>query len=106
MPIAERRSERSPKRSIALDLQLAACRRDGELEAIVVGSADGLVVGAAGDLDVCSALAARGPSVRGRAHAFVLDGVTFSVIALGGTVSARQRELARAASGAARILRA
>ncbi len=102
----DRRSERSTQRSIALDLQLAACRRDGELEAIVVGSADGLLVGAAGDLDVCTALAARGASPRGSAQRFALDGESFSVIALGGTASARQRELARAASGAARILRA
>ncbi|MFO0681951.1 MAG: hypothetical protein U0234_07870 [Sandaracinus sp.] len=102
----DRRSERSSTRSIALDLQLAACRRDGELEAIVVGNADGLVVGAAGDLEVCTALAARGANLRASAHRFALDGESFAVIALGGTAAARQRELARAAAGATRILRA
>lgn len=99
----ERRHRRSSQRGPALDHQLSACRDAGGLDAIVVGDADGLVVAAAGAPELCAELAARG-AAQADALSFPLDGTRLAVIARGGTAAARQRELARAAAGAHRIL--
>ncbi|MBK9036748.1 MAG: hypothetical protein IPL61_36780 [Myxococcales bacterium] len=101
----DRRHTRSSQRGRALDLQLAACLRAGALDAIVLGDDDGLVVAAAGPSEACAELAAgaAGPS---DACTFAIDGARLHVIAQGGAVTDRRREVARAAAGAHRILAA
>ncbi|MFO0556107.1 MAG: hypothetical protein U0271_47460 [Polyangiaceae bacterium] len=114
--LQERRQNRSLHRGPALDLQLAACRRDGALDAIVVADADGLVVSSAGDPFTCELLAARGPT-RSHDHgcalsdgmeesAFLFDagGARLSVVARGSQRATRRRELIRAAAAVKRIL--
>ncbi|MEZ4403942.1 MAG: hypothetical protein R3B06_28215 [Kofleriaceae bacterium] len=101
----ERRRTRSTHLAQALDYQLAACRADAGLEAIVLGDDDGLVVAAAGPRDACAELAAVGTAA-GDACSFAIDGARMHVIARGGAPADRRRQLERAAAGAHRILAA
>ena len=57
----DRRRERSSDPHEALSLQLSYVRSEARLEALVLASHDGLAIAHAGDLDLCSELAAVAP---------------------------------------------
>jgi hypothetical protein len=58
---ADRRRERSSDPQEALTLQLSYVRSEAGLDALVLASHDGLAIAHAGDLDLCSELAALAP---------------------------------------------
>ena len=58
---ADRRHERSSDPQEALSLQLSYVRSEAGLDALVLASHDGLAIAHAGDLDLCSELAALAP---------------------------------------------
>jgi hypothetical protein len=62
-PNDERRRERSEDAHTALSLQLAKVKRDARLEAVVLATAEGLLIAHAGDEELCSELAAVAPIV-------------------------------------------
>jgi hypothetical protein len=59
--LEDRRRKRSTDPLVAVHYQLAHARHDGELEAIVVADAAGVVVAGAGSWAVCEELAAYAP---------------------------------------------
>jgi hypothetical protein len=63
----DRRKLRSQDAHTALSLQLAQVRLEAQLEAVVLATAEGLLVAHAGDSELCSELAAVAPLVS--AHA-------------------------------------
>src|SRR3954468_14550942 len=62
-PGAERRLQRSDDAHTALSLQLARVKQDASLDAVVLATAEGLLVAHAGDMELCSELAALAPIV-------------------------------------------
>lgn len=62
-PAAERRRQRSDDAHTALSLQLAQVKREASLEAVVLATAEGLLIAHAGDMELCSELAAVAPIV-------------------------------------------
>lgn len=104
----DRRQHRSSRLGTALALQLATCRRNAALDAIVLGDQDGLLIAGSGPDDVCATLAAHGGAPTATTHrSFVVDGTRVQVIALGGVSGeARQREVDRAVVAAHRMLAA
>ncbi len=62
-PDPERRRQRSEDAHTALSLQLAHVKRAASLEAVVLATAEGLVVAHAGDEALCSELAAVAPII-------------------------------------------
>ena len=104
----DRRQHRSSRLGTALALQLATCRRNAALDAIVLGDQDGLLIAGSGPDDVCATLAAHGGAPATTTHrSFVVDGTRVQVIALGGVSGeARQREVDRAVVAAHRMLAA
>ncbi len=120
----ERRARRSTDPLVALHYQLASTRTDGELDAIVVADASGVVVAGAGSWAACEELAAYAPffeddlggasaSVSHRVSALRstvevarvrLDTTDVLVCARGG--AQRRASLERAVAGISRILRA
>jgi len=60
-PSAERRKQRSDDAHTALSLQLAEVKRAASLDAVVLATAEGLLVAHAGDAELCSELAAVAP---------------------------------------------
>jgi hypothetical protein len=61
--LGERRQQRSNDAHTALSLQLAQVKRDARLEALVLATAEGLVIAHAGDDELCCELAAIAPVV-------------------------------------------
>jgi hypothetical protein len=57
----ERRRHRSQDAHTALSLQLAEVRREASLDAVVLATAEGLVIAHAGDAALCDELAAVAP---------------------------------------------
>jgi len=124
MRTQERRRRRGTTVTQSLRYQLAACCEDGRIDAMVVADHDGLPLAASGDPYACDEIAARMVLVGRRVRDF--DGVLLGpsnrwdvqmtrvsvgdtelvVCAVGGTADARRHQLARGASGAARILAA
>ncbi|MEZ4363086.1 MAG: hypothetical protein R3B48_23095 [Kofleriaceae bacterium] len=120
----ERRRQRSTFTSEALNLQLDACCRDGEIEAMVISDDEGLTLAACGDLAACEEIAAHTAHVGRRVAEFSgtllgqgqhwdvqmkrihVEGGELLVCAVGGTSAMRQRQVERSASGARRILQA
>lgn len=108
----------------ALRYQLAACCEDGQIQAMVVADGDGLPLASSGDTFACDEVAARmvlvGPRIKtfdgtllGDGHRWdvqmvkvEIEGTELLVCAVGGTAAARQRQIARGAEGALRILAA
>jgi hypothetical protein len=58
---ADRRRERSSDPQKALSLQLSYVRSEAGLDALVLATHDGLAIAHAGDMDLCSELAAVAP---------------------------------------------
>ena len=56
--LSERRNRRSADREVALRYQMEHVREQGNLEALVLSDADGLVLASAGDSSVCEELGA------------------------------------------------
>lgn len=120
----ERRSRRSASTTTALKYQLDACCEGGRIEAMVVADEHGLPLASSGDTFACDEVAARmvlvGPKIQqfngtllGAGHQWQvqmqtihIDGTDLLVCAVGGTADARQRQIARGAEGALRILAA
>jgi hypothetical protein len=61
LPSSERRIKRSSDPLVALHYQLAVARTEGDLDAIVLADASGVVVAGAGAWPVCEELAAYAP---------------------------------------------
>ncbi len=118
----ERRRTRSENSSEALHLQLAACCRDSDVEAMVIADDEGLTLATSGDAEACDEVAAR-TAVAGRrvtefagtllGHAQAWDvqmkrisvaGSELLVCAVGGSAAARRNQIERSAAGATRIL--
>lgn len=124
MRTPERRRRRAETTTQALRYQLAACCEDGRIEAMVVADGDGLPLASSGDTFACDEVAARMVLVGSRIKEFngtllgaghrwdvqmvkvQVDGSELLVCAVGGTAEARQRQIARGAQGALRILAA
>lgn len=124
MKAQERRRRRGTTVTQSLRFQLEACCADGEISAMVVADGDGLPLASSGDAYACDEVAARmvlaGRRVRefngvllGAGHRWdvqmkkiELGGTELLVCAVGGSADARQRQIARGAAGAARILTA
>ena len=122
MRLRERRHRRSKDPTLALTYQLAACCRDGSIDAMVVADGDGLPLASAGDDYVCDEIAGRMVLVGARIREFSgtllgpgrrwdvqmskidVDGCEVLVCAVGGTADARRRQITRGADGARRIL--
>jgi hypothetical protein len=129
---ADRRKKRSQDPLIALHYQLAYARAYGELDAIVVADASGVVVAGAGSWAACEELAAYAPLLMDReaaaaaseedgsrlaelraeanVHPIDVEGEQVLLCARGGPKSPdqpqiRQSTVARAAEGVSRILR-
>lgn len=118
----ERRRTRSELPSEALHLQLDACRRDSNVEAMVIADEEGLPLASCGDQDACDEIAARSAQVGRRVSEFsgtllgqdkswdlqmkriAVPGGELLVCAVGGTAAMRLRQVERSAAGAARIL--
>jgi hypothetical protein len=118
----ERRRTRSELPSEALLLQLDACRRDSNVEAMVIADDEGLALASCGDQDACEEIAARSAQVGRRVAEFSgtllgqdqawdlqmkrisVPGGELLICAVGGTAAMRQRQVERSAAGAARIL--
>ncbi|MFT3928343.1 MAG: hypothetical protein QM778_37795 [Myxococcales bacterium] len=60
-PAAERRRQRSDDAHTALSLQLAQVKHAASLDAVVLATAEGLLIAHAGDDELCSELAAVAP---------------------------------------------
>jgi hypothetical protein len=118
-----RRSHRSHDTLEALHLQLDACRKDAELDGMVLSDEDGLTLAATGDAVACDEIAARLPLIgrkvsdfegvllsaengwRVRMRRFIVAGTELYLCAIGGSEQ-RDAELGRGVGGAARILAA
>ncbi|MBX3191627.1 MAG: hypothetical protein KF819_31835 [Labilithrix sp.] len=79
---AERRRRRSADPLVALHYQLTETRSRGELDAIVVADASGVVVAGAGSWPVCEELAAYAPLLAEGAWGTMTDAVTSRVESL------------------------
>lgn len=120
---AERRRKRSDDPVTALHYQLAAVRREAELDAVVLADASGCLVAGAGAWPACEELAAYAPllatprqSVRRTVSARLsalepeVDSLVFELLgsevllSCRGGAGTRQEALARAAAGIKRIL--
>jgi hypothetical protein len=124
MNIQERRRRRGTTVTQSLQYQLASCCEDGRIDAMVVADGNGLTLAASGDAYACDEVAARivlvapriqefngvllGPGHRWDVQMKKIDlgGEELLVCVVGGTAEARQRQIARGAEGAARILAA
>jgi hypothetical protein len=124
MRTEERRHRRGTTVTQSLRFQLAACCEDGRIDAMVVADGNGLTLAASGDAYACDEVAARmvlvGPRIQefngvllGAGHRWDVQmkkiefqGSELLVCAVGGTAEARQRQIARGAEGAMRILAA
>jgi hypothetical protein len=124
MKAQERRRRRGTTVTQSLRYQLEACCEDSGITAMVVADGDGLPLASSGDAYACDEVAARmvlaGRRVRefngvllGAGHRWdvqmkkiELEGTELLVCAVGGSADARQRQIARGAAGAARILTA
>ena len=120
----ERRERRSEDTLEALKLQLAACRQDAGLEAMVLADEDGLCLAWAGEEASCQEVAARMALVNHkienfegvvlaperswslRMRRFQAAGSWLYVCAVGGGGEVRGRELQRSIGGVSRILAA
>jgi len=118
----ERRHRRANTTTQALRYQLAACCKDGRIDAMVVADGDGLPLASSGDTYACDEVAARmvlvGPRIKefngtllGQGQRWDVqmvkvdvDGSELLVCAVGGTAEARKRQITRGAEGALRIL--
>jgi hypothetical protein len=78
-PSSERRRRRSSDPLVALHYQLSSTRSRGELDAIVVADASGVVVAGAGSWPVCEELAAYAPLLAEGAWASMSDSVSSRV---------------------------
>lgn len=128
-PSNDRRHRRSDDPLVALHYQLSSSRARGELDAIVVADASGVVVAGAGSWPVCEELAAYAPlladaswsestePVASRVDVLRRDAVVRAVSVGGQQIllcartkredaEATSRELDRAAAGISRILAA
>jgi hypothetical protein len=118
--VVERRVERSTDLDLALTLLLRAQRERGELEAIVLATADGVLVASDGPREDCEELAAYAPLLaRGQrfaiesrrlrgvtVHAFLVGRQELVLAIRGGNENALTSALALASmQGATRILR-
>ena len=119
----ERRRKRSADPLVALHYQLSHARSEGELDAIVVADASGLVVAGAGSWAVCEELAAYAPflaaedsgapgavssrleSLRGEVDVRMINVGSEEVLLCARGGRARKESLASAAVGIDRILR-
>lgn len=124
MRFMERRRRRAETFTLALSYQLDDCCRDGGIQAMVIADGDGLPLAAAGDVYACDEVAARmvlvGPRIRSfdgtlfgggcrwdvQMTKVAVDGSELLVCAVGGSADQRQRQIARGAAGAMRILAA
>jgi hypothetical protein len=120
----ERRRRRGTTVTQSLRYQLAACCEDGRIDAMVVADGNGLPLAASGDAFACDEVAARmvlvGPRIREfngvllgagqrwdvQMKKIDFQGAELLVCAVGGTAESRQRQIARGAEGAVRILAA
>lgn len=120
----ERRLHRSSNCTEALHHQLDACRRDGNIDALVISDDEGLTLAASGDRFACDEIAARTALVGRRIAEFSgtllghdqawdvqmkrieIAGAELMVCAVGGSDAMRQRQIERSAAGAVRILTA
>jgi hypothetical protein len=120
----ERRRKRSADPLVALHYQLAHARSQGDLDAIVVADASGVVVAGAGAWAVCEELAAYAPflaveessmsgsmssrldSLRGEVDVQMINVGTEEVLLCARGGRSRKESLASAAVGIDRILRA
>jgi len=120
----ERRQRRADLITQALTYQLLACCEDGQMHAMVVADEDGLPLASSGDCYACDEVAATMGHVAARTPTFsgtllrsgqrwevemakvVVDGSPLLVCAVGGSPEQRQRQIARGAQGALRILTA
>lgn len=118
--VVERRVERSTSLDSSLELLLRAQRARGELDLIVLATADGVVVACDGPREECEELAAYAPLLaRGRmlaidakrlrglaVHSFVVGRQELVLVIRGGSNDALVASLALASmQGATRILR-
>jgi hypothetical protein len=87
---SERRHRRSEDPLVALHYQLSSTRARGELDAIVVADASGVVVAGAGSWPVCEELAAYAPLLAEGAWASMSDDVSSRVASLRKEVVVRQ----------------
>ena len=78
----DRRRRRSADPLVALHYQLSVTRSRGELDAIVVADASGVVVAGAGSWPVCEELAAYAPLLAEGSWASMTDSVTSRVDSL------------------------
>lgn len=124
MRTIERRLRRANTATQALRFQLQSCCEDGSIDAMVVADGDGLPLASSGDTHACDEVAARMVLVGSRireldctlldeGHTWDVqmlkidvDGAELLVCAVGGSASARKRQIARGADGARRILAA
>lgn len=122
MRIRERRRRRSIDPCLALTYQLAACCKDGAIDAMVVADGDGLPLASSGDDYVCDEVAGRMVLVGSRIKTFSgtllgpgarydvqmtkidVDGSELLVCAVGGSAASRMAQITRGAEGATRIL--
>ena len=120
----ERRSVRSTNSTKALTLQLDACRSDGGIDAMLIADEAGMAMAASGPRTICDEVAGRIVLVGAKIKDFhgtlldhgrrwdvqmtkvQIDGSELLVCAVGGSASARGRQLARSVDGARRILSA
>lgn len=120
----ERRHRRATETMQALRYQLLACCEDGKIDAMVVADGDGLPLASSGDTLACDEVAARmvlvgqkidrfagtllGPAARYDVQMLkvMVDDTELLVCAVGGSATAREKMIARGASGAVRILAA
>jgi hypothetical protein len=85
----DRRRKRSADPLVALHYQLSETRSRGELDAIVVADASGVVVAGAGSWPVCEELAAYAPLLAEGSWASMTDSVTSRVETLRRDVEVR-----------------
>ena len=85
----ERRRRRSSDPLVALHYQLSTTRARGELDAIVVADASGVVVAGAGSWPVCEELAAYAPLLADGSWGMMTDQVSSRVESLRGEVEVR-----------------
>jgi len=123
MDTNERRLRRSLDPTLALTYQLAACCADGAIDAMVLADGDGVPLASAGDDYACDEVAGRLVQVGSRIRDFHgtllgagqrwevqmrkadLGGAgEILVCAIGGSSTARQRQIQRSVDSAARIL--
>jgi hypothetical protein len=120
----ERRMRRSQNATKALNFQLAACCSEGDIAAMVIADGDGMPLASSGDGTACEEVAARMVLIGRKIQEFsgtllgagaqwevqmskmMIDDHELLVCAVGGNAEQRQRQIARGANGAQRILRA